>query len=227
MTDLGPNSKLYFLSISVTRTTSGIFLSQMKYATEILERAKMLNCNPCRTLVGTEKKLGPEGSPVTDPTLYCSLAREFCCSATRRSTSGYYVFLGDNLLTWSSKCQDTSSRSSAEAEYREAANAIAETSWICNLLRELHTPLFTATLVYCDNISAVYMSANPEVLIRAVKTDRGYHKTLEVDGYCNGGNLPGAYYIGNSLHYQDLEWYEALEDYELKDEALRNKAIME
>ncbi|GJX30971.1 hypothetical protein Tco_0240826 [Tanacetum coccineum] len=47
------------------------------------------------------------------------------------------------------------------------------------------------------------------------------------DGYCNGGNLPGAYHIGNSLHYQDLEWYEALEDSELKDEALRNKAIME
>ncbi|GKC76020.1 hypothetical protein Tco_1126794 [Tanacetum coccineum] len=47
------------------------------------------------------------------------------------------------------------------------------------------------------------------------------------DGYCNGGNLPEAYHIGNSLHYQDLEWYEALEDSELKDEALRNKAIME
>ncbi|GJU78318.1 hypothetical protein Tco_1275388 [Tanacetum coccineum] len=47
------------------------------------------------------------------------------------------------------------------------------------------------------------------------------------DGYCNGGNLPRAYHIGNSLHYQDLEWYEALEDSELKDEALRNKAIME
>ncbi|GKB86048.1 hypothetical protein Tco_0958320 [Tanacetum coccineum] len=47
------------------------------------------------------------------------------------------------------------------------------------------------------------------------------------DGYCNGGNLPGAYHIGNSLHYQDLEWYEALEDSELNYEALRNKAIME
>ncbi|GJW97794.1 hypothetical protein Tco_0179602 [Tanacetum coccineum] len=47
------------------------------------------------------------------------------------------------------------------------------------------------------------------------------------DGYCNGGNLPSAYHIENFLHYQDLEWYEALEDSELKDEALRNKAIME
>ncbi|GJT73709.1 hypothetical protein Tco_1032995 [Tanacetum coccineum] len=47
------------------------------------------------------------------------------------------------------------------------------------------------------------------------------------DGYCNGGNLPGTYIIGNQLHYQDYEWYKALEDSELKNEALRNKAIME
>nr|GEZ41727.1 hypothetical protein [Tanacetum cinerariifolium] len=47
------------------------------------------------------------------------------------------------------------------------------------------------------------------------------------DGYCNGGNLPGTYIIGNQLYYQDYEWYEALEDSELKDEALRNKAIMD
>ncbi|GKB65714.1 hypothetical protein Tco_0921900 [Tanacetum coccineum] len=47
------------------------------------------------------------------------------------------------------------------------------------------------------------------------------------DGYCNGGNLPGSYIIGNQLHYQDYEWYEALEDSKLKDNALKNKAIME
>ncbi|GJV79787.1 60S ribosomal protein L31-like protein [Tanacetum coccineum] len=46
-------------------------------------------------------------------------------------------------------------------------------------------------------------------------------------GYCNGGNLPGAYIFGNLLHYQDYEWYEALKDSELKEQALRNKAIME
>ncbi|GKD65899.1 hypothetical protein Tco_1308007 [Tanacetum coccineum] len=47
------------------------------------------------------------------------------------------------------------------------------------------------------------------------------------DGYCHGGNLPGAYIVGNALRYQDLEWYNALKDSELKDEALRNKAIMD
>ncbi|GJS31863.1 hypothetical protein Tco_0492483 [Tanacetum coccineum] len=47
------------------------------------------------------------------------------------------------------------------------------------------------------------------------------------DGYCNGGNLPGAYIVGNTLRYQDLEWYGALKDSKLKEKALRNKAIME
>ncbi|GKA23802.1 hypothetical protein Tco_0709835 [Tanacetum coccineum] len=43
------------------------------------------------------------------------------------------------------------------------------------------------------------------------------------DGYCNGGNLPGTYLFENQLHYQDLEWYAALKDSKIKDEALRNK----
>ncbi|GJX24648.1 hypothetical protein Tco_0230944 [Tanacetum coccineum] len=47
------------------------------------------------------------------------------------------------------------------------------------------------------------------------------------DGYCNGGNLPGAYIIGNTLCCHDLEWYEALKDGKLKEEALKNKAIMD
>ncbi|GKB26066.1 hypothetical protein Tco_0865467 [Tanacetum coccineum] len=47
------------------------------------------------------------------------------------------------------------------------------------------------------------------------------------DGYCNGGNFPGAYIVGNTLRYQDLEWYDALKDSKLKEEALKNKAIME
>ncbi|GKE19777.1 ribonuclease H-like domain-containing protein, partial [Tanacetum coccineum] len=41
------------------------------------------------------------------------------------------------------------------------ANVVAETAWIQNLLLELHTPLSTATLVYCDNVSVVYLSTNP------------------------------------------------------------------
>ncbi|GJR50286.1 hypothetical protein Tco_1400807 [Tanacetum coccineum] len=47
------------------------------------------------------------------------------------------------------------------------------------------------------------------------------------DGYCNGGNLTGAYIVGDSLHDQDYERYEALMDCELKEQALRNKTMME
>lgn len=51
--------------------------------------------------------------------------------------------------------------SSAEAEYRAVATAVAESCWVCQLLHELHRPIDSATIVYCDNVSAVYLSANP------------------------------------------------------------------
>ncbi|GJV67032.1 ribonuclease H-like domain-containing protein [Tanacetum coccineum] len=221
MTDLGPLN--FFLGISVTRDSSGLFLSQKKYAVEILERAHMVTCNPCRTPIDTESKLGSDGDPVSDLTLYRSLAgslqyltftrpdisyavQQGClhihdprepyfsalkrilryvrgtldyglqlfsssttdlvsysdadwagCPTTRRSTSGYCVFLGNNLLSWSSKRQPTLSRSSVEAEYRGVANVVAETCWLRNLLRELHTPLSSATLVYCDNVRVLHV----------------------------------------------------------------------
>jgi hypothetical protein len=57
--------------------------------------------------------------------------------------------------------QQTVSRSSAEAEYRAVANGVAEASWLRQLLQELHQPVQHTTLVYCDNVSAVYLSSNP------------------------------------------------------------------
>jgi hypothetical protein len=70
------------------------------------------------------------------------------------------VFLGDNLISWSSTRQATVSPSSAEAEYCAVSNAVAEATWLRQLLLELHAPLHRATIVLYDNINTIYMSSN-------------------------------------------------------------------
>lgn len=82
------------------------------------------------------------------------------CPSTRRSTSGYCIYMGDNLVSWSAKRQPTVSRSSAEAEYKGVANVVAEACCLQNLLLEMRIPFTQATLVYCDNVSAIYLSTN-------------------------------------------------------------------
>nr|GFB18330.1 ribonuclease H-like domain-containing protein [Tanacetum cinerariifolium] len=140
MTDLG--SLNYFLGISVTPDSSGMFLTQKKYAVEILEHAGMVHCNPSRTPVDIESNLGITGasffafkrilryvrnnldyslqlfsSSTTDLVAYSDVDWAGC-PTTRRSTSGYCVVFGNNLLSWSAKRQPTLSCSSVEAEYR-------------------------------------------------------------------------------------------------------------
>lgn len=71
------------------------------------------------------------------------------------------MFLGNNLVSWSSKRQVIVSRSSAEAEYRGVAHAVAESCWLRQLLTELNHAPKRATIIYCDNVSAMYLSSNP------------------------------------------------------------------
>jgi hypothetical protein len=59
------------------------------------------------------------------------------CLDDRRSTGGFVVFLGSNLISWSARKQPTVSRSSTEAEYKAIVNAAAEVMWIQILLTEI------------------------------------------------------------------------------------------
>ncbi|GJU20624.1 ribonuclease H-like domain-containing protein [Tanacetum coccineum] len=169
MTDL--EALNYFLGISVIRHPIGLFLSQKKYARQLLERAHMVNCNPSRTPIDTDSKLGPDGVLVQDPTLYHSLAGGLQYLTFTRPDLSYAVQQGTLELGLQLYASATTSLLGyTDADWAGCPSThmstsgycvFLETAWIRNLLHELHSPLLTATLVYCDNISAVYMSANP------------------------------------------------------------------
>jgi len=101
------------------------------------------------------------------------------CKDTRRSTSGFCVMLGSNVVSWSAKRQPTVSRSSTEAEYRALASTAFELTWTASVLRDLGITQSQAAVLRCDNLSAVHLSANPVLHNRSKHFDVDYHYVRE------------------------------------------------
>ncbi|GAA0140396.1 transmembrane signal receptor [Lithospermum erythrorhizon] len=100
-----------------------------------------------------------------------------------------------HVSTSSSKCQATVSRASAEAKYRGVANVVSEACRLHNLLLELHHPLQKATIVYCDNISTIYLSENPIQHQRTKHVELDIHFVLEKveSGHVRVLHVPSCY----------------------------------
>ncbi|RVW53636.1 Retrovirus-related Pol polyprotein from transposon RE2 [Vitis vinifera] len=218
----------YFLGIEIAQSSSGVVLSQRKYALDILEETGMLDCKPVDTPMDPNVKLVPgQGEPLGDPGRYRRLVgklnyltitrpdisfpvsvvsqflQSLCDShwdvvirilryikstpgqgvlyenrghtqvvgytdadwagspTDRRSTSGYCVFIGGNLISWKSKKQDVVARSSAEVEYRAMALATCELIWLRHLLQELRFGKDEQMKLICDNQAALHIASNP------------------------------------------------------------------
>ena len=218
----------YFLGIEFSRSRKGIFMSQRKYALDILQDSGLTGARPAQFLMEQNLKLTTtDGELLNDATKYRRLVgrliyltvtrpdivyfvqtlsqfmheprkphwdaalrvlryikgtpgqgllfssnnslalKAYCdsdwagCLTTRRSVTGYCIFLGDSLISWKSKKQAIVSRSSAEAEYRAMANTCLELTWLRYILQDLKVPQTIPTPLFCDNQAALYISANP------------------------------------------------------------------
>ncbi|GFZ14648.1 hypothetical protein Acr_24g0008380 [Actinidia rufa] len=242
MKELGDVS--YFLGISVTKSVHGYFLSQSKYALDILSKAGMLNCKSTASPISTKQPALSSSASFAQPSLYRSIVGalqyltitrpnlafavnqvcqhmqdpsidhfaqvkrilryiqgtlahglqftrgSFTLNAyvdsdwagdpfNRRSTTGYCVFLGPNIISWSAKKQPTVARSSTEAEYIAIAQAAAELAWLRMLLTGLGINTFVSPTLWCDNLSTISLASNPVFHARTKYIEVDYHYIRE------------------------------------------------
>ncbi|XP_028094177.1 uncharacterized protein LOC114294253 [Camellia sinensis] len=162
----------YFLGLEISQDSSGYFLTQAKYTSNLLARASLTDYKTITTPVDPQTRLTSLDSPLlSNATLYCQLVgslvyltlyafsnADWAGNPTdRRSTTGFYFFLGNSSISWRSKKQTLVARSSTEAEYRALADTTQELVWLLSDMGVSHS---AATNLYYDNQSAIQITAD-------------------------------------------------------------------
>ncbi|KAK4382600.1 Retrovirus-related Pol polyprotein from transposon RE1 [Sesamum angolense] len=178
--DLG--TAKYFLALEIARAPEGLALTQSKYIKDILQDMGSQTAKPTTTplpagikfsaqqtvhfpsqqytedwyLKGTLQKglFFPSGTPL-NLKAYCD-ADWASCMDTRRSLTGYCIFLGPALISWKTKKQSTVSRST-----RAMGSTACELTWIYALLQDLQMCIPKPIQFLCDNRASLHIMSNP------------------------------------------------------------------
>ncbi|KAE8690306.1 hypothetical protein F3Y22_tig00110896pilonHSYRG00049 [Hibiscus syriacus] len=124
-----------------------------------------------------------------------------CNLDDRRSVSGYGVFIGKFLVAWSSKKQRSVSRNTMEAEYKSVVDTAVEVTWISTLLNDLGIQQQGKSVIWCDNTSAVAMSANPiyHAQSKHVELDVHFVREKVAAGHICFNYVPVAHQVANGF----------------------------